>query len=273
MTQLETVKKWWKKAAQYDLTFPGQASLCGHALVQRKPFTTTALRVRRLPVRHRTKRPDHSHDGSRRISLATTAGLTELDINALRTHLIAPGCKSGFASLAGLSVEWHAACVCVCVCQSSSLTSRRQRRIPRCETIPQWDLQAQCGRLTQTQLSTLVCDHDGAVAAARAALHVKVSEQQAQRAALGHPQPPAAPGVTGVSARVVLRGQRARLGALHRVSAAIAWDTAESVRGERGGDGLDSSCGSMSDLNGVCLHEWVQTDLVFVFPTTKATSK
>lgn len=88
----------------------------------------------------------------------------------------------------------------------------------------QCDVQAAVKPLTQTQLSALVGDHDGAVAAAWAALHVKVPEQQAQRAALGHPQPPAAPGVAGVGAWVVLRGQRARLGALYRVSAAIAWD-------------------------------------------------
>lgn len=101
-------------------------------------------------------------------------------------------------------------------------------------------------RLTQTLLSALVCDDDGAVAAARAALHVKVSEQQAQRLALGHPQPPAAPDVAGVCAGVVLRGQCARLGALNRVSAAIAWDTTAGVRGERDNT-FSSSCRPKSD--------------------------
>lgn len=70
-------------------------------------------------------------------------------------------------------------------------------------------------------LSVLVYYHDGAVAAVRTALDVKVSEQQPKRAALGHPEPPATPGVAGVGAGVVLRSQRAGLGALHCVSTAI----------------------------------------------------
>lgn len=76
-------------------------------------------------------------------------------------------------------------------------------------------------RLTQTVLSVLVRYHDGAVAAARTALDIKVSEQQPKRAALGHPEPPATQGVAGVGAGVVLGSQCAGLGALHCVSAAI----------------------------------------------------
>lgn len=83
--------------------------------------------------------------------------------------------------------------------------------------------------LTQAALSVLVRYHDGAVAAVRTALDVKVCEQKPKRAALGHPEPPATPGVAGVGAGVVLRSQRAGLGALHRVSTAITWKMTESA--------------------------------------------
>lgn len=75
--------------------------------------------------------------------------------------------------------------------------------------------------LTQTGFPALVCDHERAIAAARTALNVKIPKQQSQRAPLWHTKPPLTPGVTGVGAWIVLRGQRARLWAQHRMSTAI----------------------------------------------------
>lgn len=82
--------------------------------------------------------------------------------------------------------------------------------------------------LTQDGVSAPVCYHQRAVAAGWAALNVKVSKQQAQRAPLWHSEPPLTPGVARVGAGVVPRGQRAGLGAQHCVSAAIAWKPRES---------------------------------------------
>lgn len=84
-------------------------------------------------------------------------------------------------------------------------------------------------KLTQSGFSILVCYHKRAIAAAWTALNVKISEQQSQRAPLRHSKPPFTPGVTGVGAWVVLRGQRAGLCAQHCMSTAITWNNTSTI--------------------------------------------
>ena len=77
---------------------------------------------------------------------------------------------------------------------------------------------------TQSGPSVPLAYQEGAVDAARAVLDVQVPEEQSQRLSLGHAQLPLAPGVAGVGAGVVLRRQRAGLGAQRRMSTTITWN-------------------------------------------------
>lgn len=77
--------------------------------------------------------------------------------------------------------------------------------------------------LTQAGFPVVSCDHERSIAAVRAALNVKISKQEAQHPPRWHTKPPLTWAVHGIGARVVLRGQGARLCAQNCMPTAITW--------------------------------------------------